>query len=394
MLSKPIAFYLQASLILFYLAGSSAPTPLYPVYQAQWGFSPITVTVVFGIYALTVLATLLVFGSLSDFVGRRPVLLVSTLLQAVAMGVFITAHGLSDLIVGRIVQGVATGAAASAVGAGMLDIDRTRGTVANAMGPMLGTATGGLLSGLLVQYLPAPTQLVYGVLAGVFVLQSIGVWFMPETASRRPGALASLKPRLEVPSHLRRPLLLAAPALVGTWALAGFYGSLGPTLVRRLMHSSSLVVGGLALFAFAGTGALTALLTRNRASRSLMTFGNAALALGVGLTLLAVSLGSPALFFVGTMLSGVGFAGGFQGAIRSVLPLAATHERASVLSVMYVLAYLAMGLPAIAGGVRAVHGGGVFETAREYGFGVIALAGLALLGSLRQTTPKPSVLPA
>ena len=231
-------------------------------------------------------------------------------------------------------------------------------------------------------------------LAGVFVLQSVGVWLMPETVTRRPGALASLKPRLSLPAHLRRPLLLAAPALVGTWALAGFYGSLGPSLVRRLMHSSSLAVGGLSLFAFAGTGALTALLTRNRSARSLMTFGNAALGLGVGLTLLAVSASSPVLFFVGTMLAGVGFAGGFQGAIRSVLPLAAPHERAGVLSVVYVLAYLAMGLPAIAGGLRAVHGGGVFETAREYGLGVIVLASLALLGSLRQTAAKASVLPA
>lgn len=394
MLPKSVAFYLQASLIVFYLAGSSAPTPLYPVYQAQWGFSPITVTVVFGIYALTVLGTLLVFGSLSDFVGRRPVLLVSTLLQAAAMGVFITAHGLSDLIVGRVVQGIATGAAAGAVGAGMLDIDRTRGTVANAMGPMLGTATGGLLSGVLVQYLPSPTQLVYAVLAGVFVLQSIGVLAMPETATPRPGALASLKPRLALPARLRRPLLLAAPALIGTWSLAGFYGSLGPSLIRRLMHSNSLVVGGLSLFAFAGTGAVTALLTRNRSSRALMTLGNAALALGVGLTLLAITVASPALFFAGTLLSGAGFAGGFQGAIRSVLPLAAAHERAGVLSVMYVLAYLAMGLPAIVGGVRVVYGGGVFETAREYGLAVIVLASLALFGSLRQTAPKPSVLPA
>lgn len=388
LLSRPAAFYLQASLILTFLAGSSAPTPLYPVYQAAWGFTPITVTVIFGTYALTVLAALLVLGSLSDFVGRRPILLGATLLQVLAMLVFIEASGVGALVLARVVQGIATGAAAGAIGAGMLDIDRSRGTVANAIGPMLGTATGGLLSGLLVQYLPAPTQLVYGVLAVVFVLQAVGVVLMPETVTRRPGALASMKPHFGLPPALRRPLLLASPALIGTWALAGFYGSLGPSLIRRLTQSSSLALGGLALFVMAGSGALTVLLTRQRAPGHLMTLGTAALAAGVGLTLLAIPAASPALFFAGTALAGAGFGGGFQGAIRSVLPLAEPHERASVLSVVYVIAYLAMGLPAIAGGLRAVHGGGVFETAREYGLGVILFASVAFAGSLRDFLPR------
>src|SRR3954470_24784471 len=104
-LSTTSAFYLQASIILFFLAGSSAPTPLYAVYQAQWGFSPVTVTIVFGIYALAVLAALLTVGSLSDYVGRRPVLFVATLLQAIAMWVFAHAHGVSGLIAARVVQG-------------------------------------------------------------------------------------------------------------------------------------------------------------------------------------------------------------------------------------------------------------------------------------------------
>ncbi len=117
-LSSTSAFYLQASIILFFLAGSSAPTPLYALYQAQWGFSPITVTVIFGIYALAVLAALLTVGSLSDYIGRRPVLFVATLLQAAAMWVFARAHGVNELIVARIMQGIATGGAASAIGRG------------------------------------------------------------------------------------------------------------------------------------------------------------------------------------------------------------------------------------------------------------------------------------
>jgi hypothetical protein len=129
------ALYLQASIILFFLAGSSAPTPLYAVYQAKWGFSPITTTVVFGVYALAVLASLLVVGRLSDHIGRRPVLLAAIAVQAATMLVFATAEGVPELMVARVIQGLSTGAAAGAVGAGMLDIDRAKGTIANAVAP-------------------------------------------------------------------------------------------------------------------------------------------------------------------------------------------------------------------------------------------------------------------
>jgi predicted MFS family arabinose efflux permease len=390
-LSKPAAFYLQASIILFFLAGSIAPTPLYVVYQHAWGFSPITVTVIFGIYAIAVLGTLLFVGSLSDYVGRRPVLLAATLTQAATMVLFANAHGLTALLAARVVQGIATGAAAGAVGAGMLDIDRQKGTLANAVAPMLGTATGGLLAGVVVQYLPAPTQLIYVLLGGVFVLQALGVLCMPESALKRAGGWASLRPQLRVPAHVRGALLLATPALVGAWALAGFYGSLGPTLVRKVAGSTSLVLGGLLVFTLAGSGALLVFLTRNKLPEKVMTLGTALLFSGVALTLLATGAHSVALFFVGTAVAGAGFGGGFQGGIRSVLPLAGPTERAGVLSVLWVIAYLSMGVPAVLGGIRAAHGGGIFGTAREYGIAVMLLAALAFAGSLWRKTARVAV---
>jgi MFS family permease len=218
------AFLLLASTVVSLLASSSAPTPLYAVYQAEWGFSPITVTVVFGVYALAVLAALLTVGSLSDHVGRRPVLLVAIGVQAATMLVFATAGGVPELLVARVLQGLATGAAVGAIGAGLLDLDRPRGTIANAVSAPLGTAVGSILSGLLVQFLPAPTRTVYLLMFGIFVVQGVGVALMAETSTRRPGGLASLRPRFALPSAARGPLLRATPALVASWALAGFYG--------------------------------------------------------------------------------------------------------------------------------------------------------------------------
>jgi predicted MFS family arabinose efflux permease len=387
-LSRTGAFYLQASIILFFLAGSSAPTPLYGVYQAAWGFSPITITVVFGIYAIAVLATLLVVGGLSDYVGRRPVLLAAALLQAISMAIFATANDVGALVLARVVQGLSTGAAAGAVGAGMLDIDRDKGTIANAVSPMMGTATGALLSGLMVALLPAPTVLIYLVLGAIFVAQAVGVALMPESVTPRPGALRSLRPRFNLPPQARVPMLLAVPALVAAWSLVGFYGSLGPTLVKRLLGSTSPMLGGLVLFVMASSGALSVFLAHRRSARFLTILGTATLMLGVAVSLLAIARGSVVILFVGTAISGAGFGGAFQGAIRSVIPLAAAHQRAGVLSVLYVVAYLAMGAPAVLAGFGVVHGGGLLVTAREYGLAVMALAGAALLGTLlRRSTP-------
>ncbi|MCW2749854.1 MAG: transporter [Aeromicrobium sp.] len=379
-LSTTSALYLQASIIVALLAGSSAPTPLYAVYQAEWGFSPITTTLVFGVYAVAVLAALLTVGSLSDHIGRRPVLLAALVVQAPLMLVFATANGVPELMVARVIQGLSTGAAIGALGAGMLDLDRLKGTTLNSVAPMTGTATGALLSGVLVQLLPEPTHLVYLVLFAVFAAQAVGVLMMRESSSPSPGALASLRIQFGLPVAVRRHALIAIPALAAVWSLAGFYGSLGPTLVRILSGSDSFILGGLSLFVLAGSAAVTVLLLRNAAPRVVMQFGTLALFVGVGITLVAVSMSSVTILFLGGIVAGAGFGGGFQGSIRTVVPLAAPHERAGVLSLMYVVSYLAMGVPAVIAGFLVVDGGGVLATAREYGVGVMVLAALAFIG--------------
>lgn len=379
-LSTTAALYLQASIVVALLAGSSAPTPLYAVYQGEWGFSPITTTVVFGSYAIAVLAALLTVGSLSDHIGRRPVLLSALAVQAPIMLVFATANGVPELMFARIAQGLSTGAAIGAVGAGMLDLDRVKGTTLNAVAPMTGTASGALLSGLFVEFLPEPTHLVYVVLFATFVAQGIGVLLMRESSSPRPGALASLRVQFAMPENVRRHVLVAIPALVAVWSLAGFYGSLGPTLVRILSGSNSFVLAGLSLSALAGSAAVTVLLFRTAPPRALMLAGMLTLIVGVGITLVAISLSSTVVLFAGGIVAGAGFGGGFQGSIRTVVPLVAPHERAGVLSLMYVVSYLAMGLPAVIAGFLVVDGGGVLTTAREYGVAVMTLAAIAAIG--------------
>jgi MFS family permease len=377
-LSTTASITLLASLVVSFLAASAVPTPLYPLYQAEWGFSPITTTVVFGVYAVAVLVGLLVLGRISDHVGRRPVLFAGLLGQVLSMVVFATAAGVPELMVARILQGIATGAALGAVGAGLLDLDRARGTVANAVAPGIGTASGALVSSLVVQFLPAPTHVVYLVALGVFVLQGVGVLFLRETVTPAPGTIRSLVPEIALPPSSRRAILAAAPVLFAVWALAGFYAALGPAILRVVTGSTTLVVGGLGLFVLAGVAALAVYALRDADPHAVMRLGIGALVAGVGTTLVALDLRSTVVFFLGTAIAGVGFGSGFQGGIRTVMPLPLPHERAGVLSVLYVVSYLGMGLPAVVAGVLVVRGGGLVETAYQYGFAVIALALLAL----------------
>ncbi|MGI5231765.1 MFS transporter [Actinoallomurus sp. CA-142502] len=376
------ALALPASIVVSFLAASGAPTPLYATYAGRWHFSPITTTVVFGVYAIAVLLALLVLGRLSDHVGRRPVLLAALAVQTVATVVLATAGGVDALLAGRLLQGISTGGALGALGAAMLDVHPRRGAITNAATPGMGTGAGVLLSGLLVQYAPAPTHLVYLVLIGTFVLQGVGVVLMPETVTRRPGGRAALVPELAVPPGLRGPVLAAAPILFAVWALAGFYGSLGPALARQLSGSTSVVVGGLGFFLLAVVGSLATVALDRTPPRTVMLFGITMLAVASTGILIAVELSSTAGFFAGTFVAGIGFGAGFQGGIRTVVPLAAPHERAGVLSVLYVICYCGMGVPSVAAGVLVVHGGGLIGTARDYALFILALAATALAGLL------------
>jgi MFS family permease len=389
-LSGTPALVLLASLIVSLLSASSAPTPLYAIYQQRWGFSPITTTIVFGVYAVAVLASLLTLGRLSDYVGRRPVLLAALTVQVAALAVFATAGGVGALLIARVIQGLATGAALGAIGAALLDVNKERGAFANALSPALGTGTGALLSALFVRYLPAPTHLVYLVLIGIIAVQAVGVALLRETVTRTRVPAAALVPEVKLPRSVRGLVLAAAPVVFAVWALAGLYLALGPAIVHALTGSSSVVLGAASVTLLTVTGVGSTYLLRHAPARTVMLTGIAALVVGAAITLAALGAGSAALFFVGTAVSGIGFGSGFQGGIRTVVPAAAPHERAGVLSLMFTVAYLGLGVPAVAAGFLAVHGAGLTGAARDYGAALIVLAALAFaaLSGARRTAER------
>jgi len=217
-------------------------------------------------------------------------------------------------------------------------------------------------------------------LIAVFVLQAVGVWMLPETVSRSPGTLASLVPRVRVPRAARAAMLRIAPVNVAVWALGGFYLSLGPTLARAVTGDNDVMTGGWVVFALTGGGLVAVLLLRGLSTPRLLMTGAVVLAAGLLVTLAGVHTGHAEIFFVGTVVAGMGFGSAFQGALRSVLPLAEAHERAGLMAAFYVLSYLAFSVPAIIAGTMA-HVVGLRLTTDVYGITLVALAGMTVVAS-------------
>ena len=373
--------------LLTFLAASSAPTPLYHLYQEGLQFSAGMLTLIFGVYALSLLAALLTVGSLSDHLGRKPVIFAALVLEMLAMLLFINESSVAWLIAARTLQGFATGMATAVLGAALLDTDRQQGPLVNSVAPLLGMACGAMGSSLLVEFAPLPTQLIYWTLLVLMLLQALYVWRLPETVGRSPGALASLRPTLHVPPQARRALWLSLPVDVAVWAMGGFYLSLAPSLVRAATGSTSNLMGGGLVAVLTLSGALMIFRLRNRAADKVLRLGASLLAVGVALILTAVHSASLLLFFIATLIAGSGFGAGFLGAVRSVVPLALPHERAGLMSAFYVLSYLAFCLPSLLAG-NLIRSFGLITTTDGYGVVLILLSLGALVGLLRQDSAR------
>ena len=376
-----------AVVMLSFFAASAAPTPLYHLYQHAWGFSSALLTVIFAVYALSLLATLLVLGSLSDYLGRRPVIFAALMLEALSMLLFICASDVSWLIAARVLQGIATGIASSVLGAAMLDTDAVQGPLVNSITPMFGMAIGALGTSALVEYAPMPLLLAYILLLAAFLIQALYLLRVQETVTPQRGVLASLKPAMHVPPQARGTLLLILPADIAAWALGGFFLSLSPSLLAAATGSSSVLLGGGAVAALTLSGAASILNLRLKPALRALWVGCSFLATGVIVILVAVNVGWLWLFFCGAIVAGVGFGASFLGAMRLLLPLAHAHERAGLMSTFLVLSYLAFCVPSLLAGL-AVKSQGLIMTTNVYGAVVVVLALLALAGLLLQRSRR------
>jgi MFS family permease len=211
------------------------------------------------------------------------------------------------------------------------------------------------------------------VLLVLSVVEAAILWFMPETATRKPGALASLWPRVHVPRVARATFVAVTPVNIASWSLGGFYFSLMPSVVRAATGTTLPIVGGLVVATLTVTGAVAVVALRKLAPEKMFIFGIVTLALGVVITLAGVQYQNVGVMLFGTVVGGTGFGTVFSGTLRSVLPYAQPGERAGLLSAYFVVGYLSFSIPALAAGFLAPIVG-LTRTADFYGIGVILLA--------------------
>jgi MFS family permease len=377
---RPVAFWFVGAAIATVTAASSAPSPLYPIYQSRFRFSDITLTVIFAIYVFALLISLLTVGRLSDYIGRRVVLAGALAVDAGAMALFVVSNSVGWLLWARAVQGFATGAAFGVAGAYLFDLQPAGsrlGSLVNTALPVLGIGLGAILAGVLVQYGPYPTVLIFVILMALFALLAFSAALLPETVRRVAGAATTLRPRIAVPARARRAFAGAVPTMVSGWALNGLTLSVGASLLATVFRQSNHGIIGLVIGLFTLSAAAASVLERDLLPSIMARLGSAAIAVGALLFVFALAWSSVALFVLASIVGGGGFGTGYLGSIRSVSQLAELRERAGLISAVYVVSYLAFSIPALVAGVLATHIG-LRHTSFGYGCLVALIAFSAL----------------
>jgi MFS family permease len=400
-LPRQLAFTGTALAFTSLYLSAGVVTPLLVVYREQWGFPPAMLTVAFAAYAIGFLAAVLTFGSLSDHVGRRPVLIGALVIQLAANAIFLIAPDIGWVIAGRIVQGVASGAATAAFTAALVELApaarRSLGATLGSVGLTGGLAVGSLIAGVAIQFTPAANTIVF---AALLVLTIIGVGvalLSPETARRTPGAARSLIPRISVPRTARREFAAAAPVVAAVWMLAGLSGGLAPSMVRSVFHLNSGILNGIAGFIAPAVSVITGFALARVNPRRAMTIGIfAAIAGSLGI-IGGVFAGSLAVMFVGQAVAGVAFGASFTAALGLIIPLVAPQQRAGIVAAIYVVSYTAFGLPIIVEGQLV---GVIGEVPAVVGYAaltillaVISLFAHAVTGRLSQASENAGGIP-
>jgi MFS family permease len=383
-----VAFVSSAIAFMTVMAAAGAPSALLVVYQQHWHFSDSELTVAFAIYALALLLALLGIGALSDRIGRRPVLIAALALQAVAMVVFLLAPNIGVIVVARALQGFATGAATSAFSAYIPEVAPTaRKKVAAlvvSIASVAGLGIGVVLTGVAIQFAAAPAAVVFGAALAIVVIAIVVTAASPETVGERQTGEA-LVPRIGVPSAARTAFARTAPGMIGIWMSAGLVLGLGASIVHQALHVTSGAALGLVVAAQPLAAAVSALvLGPLMPPRRFMLAGYVAVLAGVSLEACSFAAGLASLIICGAIITGLGFGAVFSSTLGILVPLTRAQERAKLFSAVYVVAYLAYGIPTIAAGFLS-DAIGLLPAAITYAAATFAITAAGLIVSLTRT---------
>ncbi|MEU0602631.1 MFS transporter [Streptomyces sp. NPDC006393] len=408
-------FLIVATALFLLLAGANLPTPLYAVYQQRFGFSAEVLTLVFATYAVVLVPTLLVFGRLSDRLGRRRVIVAGLGAAAVAAALFAAAEGTAWLFAARALQGLALGMVSGGANAGLVELeprhDARRAALLATLAQTGGCAAGPLAAGLLAQWAPAPRTLCYLVGLTATVAIALCVLAIPEPAhgaqGRAPQPAGGAQGRVPeparntrgrrriqrpgVPRDIRGPFARVASTAALVWSVAALYLSVVPSYVGSLLGTHDLALLG-AITAVMLTASCAAQLASRSGLRPATSQAGGLILLAAGLLALVAAFPahSLALVLVGAVLAGCGHGAGFLGAQAELNRCVPGDRRGEVTAAFYTCVYTGVAVTSIGVGLiaRAVSlSAAVALFAAVIGTAALAIASWHVRARRRQMDP-------
>jgi len=349
-----IGFWLAGYVFAITIAFSTAPAPLYVLYQVRDHFGALPVTIIFSAYAFGVVASLFLVGHVSDWLGRRRILAVPIAVNMAAGLVFLRWAGIFGLLIGRILSGISVGMLTATATAYLSELhaaarpgaSRRRAEMVAAAASLGGLGLGPLIAGFLAQYADAPLRLPYYVFEALMLAALVALGMTPETV--RPEPWRSYHPqRISVPPAARPTLYAAGAAVAAAFALFGLFTSLAPGLIAGTLHDRSHALAGTATFVVFGAAALAQIATSRAAPRLQLGLGLGLLALGlIGVTMAIWDPNLRLLLACGG-LAGAGSGAVFKGSISVVMDIAPAYARGEVLAGLFLAAYLGLAVPVL-----------------------------------------------
>jgi MFS family permease len=338
------------------MLGTTLPTPLYGIYQLDYGFSELMVTVIFATYAAGVIAALLLFGRVSDQIGRRRTLLPGLAFAALSAAVFLLAQGVVPLLAGRVLSGLSAGIFTGTATAALLDLapkgDRGRATLVATIANVGGLATGPLLAGLLAEYAGAPLRLPFWVDLGLLLPAAVLIWALPETAGS--STLGRVRPqRLRVPAEVRPIFLRSALATFAGFAVLGLFTAVAPAFLAQILGIQNHATVGLLVFVVFASSIVGQTFFLRALGRAALSGGCLALIAGMGLVALGLAVSSLALLLAGGIVAALGQGAAFRAGLTAVNEASPPEHRAEVASSFFVVAYVALSVPIVGEGLLA-----------------------------------------
>lgn len=352
-------FWVIAVAFLTTMAFSTVPTPLYAIYQRRDGFPTFMITVIFASYAVGVMASLYLAGHVSDWLGRRRLVLVAVLVEALSAAIFLTWQAVPGLMLARFVCGVGVGVMTATATAHLSELrqiarpeeDRSRSALISSMVNLGGLAIGPLVGGILAEYVSAPLVRPYQIFLILFLLSAFCIALVPETVERREERPAYRPQRVALPADAKPQFFASATGAFAAFAVLGLFTSLAPTFVAGTLHHTSRLLAGLVSFGVLGASAASQVVFVQLTRRHQLRLG--LVLMSVGLVGLAVGGLIPSLwlFIAGGVVGGAGIGLVFRGAIATAASLAGPGSRGEVLAAVFLIAYAGIAAPALAVGV-------------------------------------------